>query len=128
MRRRFFWSFLFLSLARIKQRLPPSFEKKSTHHRDFLRHSILEQSRVSEYVTLWFALTPSLQIRAARYSEFRCKSCYQRGSPQGLGSKSEEAMMTPTEVVSDAILFVYPLRHALAKSPRVCHTKPHNLC
>ena len=37
--RRLFWFFLFLSLARIKQPLPPSFDKKSTHHRDFLRYS-----------------------------------------------------------------------------------------
>ena len=29
-----FWSFLFLSLARIKQRLPPSFDKNSAHHRN----------------------------------------------------------------------------------------------
>ena len=29
-----FWSFLFLSLARIKQRLPPSFDKNSAHHSD----------------------------------------------------------------------------------------------
>ena len=33
----FFWPFLFLSLARIKQCLPPSIGKNSTHHRDFLR-------------------------------------------------------------------------------------------
>ena len=32
----FFWPFLFLSLARIKQCLPPSISKYSTHHRDFL--------------------------------------------------------------------------------------------
>ena len=37
--RRLFWFFLFLSLARVKQLLPPSFDKKSTHHRDFLRYS-----------------------------------------------------------------------------------------
>ena len=29
----------FLSLARIKKCLPPSLDKKSTHHRDFLRYS-----------------------------------------------------------------------------------------
>ena len=34
-----FLIFLFLSLTRIKQRMPPSFDKKSTHHRDFLRYS-----------------------------------------------------------------------------------------
>ena len=37
--RRFFWSFSVLLFARIKQRLPPSFDKKSTHHCDFLRYS-----------------------------------------------------------------------------------------
>ena len=37
--RRFFSSFLSLSLARIKQRLLPSFDKKSTHRRDFLCYS-----------------------------------------------------------------------------------------
>ena len=37
--RRFLWSFSYLSLARIKHRLPPFFDKKSTHHRDFLRYS-----------------------------------------------------------------------------------------
>ena len=66
-------------------------------------------------------------MRAARYSEFRCKSCYQRGSPQGLASKSEEAMMTPTEVISDAILFVYPLRRALAKV-RAYVTRNRTIC
>ena len=34
--RRFFWSFLFLSLARIKQCLPPALDKKSTHHCNFV--------------------------------------------------------------------------------------------
>ena len=34
--RSFSWSFLFLSLARIKQCLPPALNKNSTHHRDFL--------------------------------------------------------------------------------------------
>ena len=33
------FAFSFLSLARIKQCLPPSFDKKSTHHFDFLRCS-----------------------------------------------------------------------------------------
>ena len=32
----FSWSFLFLSLKRIKQCLPPALNKNSTHHRDFL--------------------------------------------------------------------------------------------
>ena len=48
--RRFFWSFLFLSLARIKQRLPPSFEKNPLTIA--ISFAILEQSRVSEHVTL----------------------------------------------------------------------------
>ena len=59
--RRFFWSFLFLSLARIKQRLPPSFDKKSTHHRDFLRYSWAVQSHSQPSwasITMWFAITP----------------------------------------------------------------------
>ena len=38
-RRSFLWSFLLLSLTRIKQCLPPSFNKNSTHHRVFLRYS-----------------------------------------------------------------------------------------
>ena len=37
--RKFLRSFSFLSLARIKQRLSPSFDKKSTHNHDFLRYS-----------------------------------------------------------------------------------------
>ena len=37
--RRFLGFFSFLSLARIKQCLPTSFDKKSTHHRDFLCYS-----------------------------------------------------------------------------------------
>ena len=32
-------------------------------------------------------------------------------------------MMTPREVISDAILFVYPSRRAVAKSPRVSHER-----
>ena len=38
-RRSFLWSFLFLSLAKIKQCLPPALNKNSTHHRDFLCYS-----------------------------------------------------------------------------------------
>ena len=37
--RSLFWSFLFFSLARIKQCLPPSLDKTSPHHRDFLPYS-----------------------------------------------------------------------------------------
>ena len=41
-----FWSFLFLFFffSRIKQCLPPALDKKSTHHRDFLRYSWAVQS------------------------------------------------------------------------------------
>ena len=39
----FLRSFLFLSLARIKQWLPPALNKNSTHHRDFF--AILEHFR-----------------------------------------------------------------------------------
>ena len=47
--RRFFWSFLFLSLARIKQCLPPALYKKFTRHRDFLRCSLRAKFRQREY-------------------------------------------------------------------------------
>ena len=86
--RRFFWSFLFLSLARIKQCLPPALDKKSTHPPLFL--SILEsfsvlflRAKLGECVALWFALTPpplkwlteqknlfEVCKRARRYNEF----------------------------------------------------------
>ena len=64
--RRFFWSFLFLSFANIKQCLPVSFNKKYTHHRDFLRYSwAVHESfsaKLGKHITLWFALTlPSLK-------------------------------------------------------------------
>ena len=58
---RFLWSFSFLLLARIKQHLPPSFDKKSTHRRNFLRYSRAFESfsaKLGELITLWFALTP----------------------------------------------------------------------
>ena len=63
---KFFWAVLFLSLARIKQCLPPSLDKNSTHHRDFLCHwfSVLFLcTKLGKRVqTLWFALTsPSLK-------------------------------------------------------------------
>ena len=41
--RSFLWSFLFLSLARIKQWLPPALNKNSTHHCDFF--AVLEHFR-----------------------------------------------------------------------------------
>ena len=47
--RRFFWSFLFLSLARIKQCLPPALYKKFTHYRDFLRYTLRAKFRRDEY-------------------------------------------------------------------------------
>ena len=58
--RRFSWSFLFLSLARIMQCLPPSFNKKSTHHRDLRCYSwtVKSLAKLGEHVTMWFALTP----------------------------------------------------------------------
>ena len=72
--------------------MPPSFDKNSCHHRDFLRYILrsLESfsAKLGEHVTLWFALTPAFiqlidgtekpkippkfAIRAARYNEFRC--------------------------------------------------------
>ena len=79
--RRLFWFFLFLSLARIKQPLPPCFVKKSIHHRDFLRYSWAVES-VSRCIVICInpAFTkmidgtenPKFEIRAARYNEFRC--------------------------------------------------------
>ena len=53
---RFFWSFAFLSLAIIKQHLPISFDKKSTHHHDFLQLESFS-AKMGEHVTLWFVLT-----------------------------------------------------------------------
>ena len=53
---RFFWSFVFLSLARIKQHLPPSLDKKSTHHHNFLQLESFS-AKMGEHVTLWFVLT-----------------------------------------------------------------------
>ena len=47
--RRFFWSFSFLSLARIKQCLPPALHKKFTHYRDFLRYTLRAKFRRDEY-------------------------------------------------------------------------------
>ena len=64
--RSFLWSFSFLSLARIKQCLPPALDKNSTHHRDFLLYSwavrsfsiLFLRAKLGECVALWFALTP----------------------------------------------------------------------
>ena len=93
--RRFFWSFLFLSLARINKVCPlPSTKSPIIIAISF---AILEQSRVilsfvlrakpSECVASWFAVTPPLLKwlteqnnpfevckRAARYNEFGFKS------------------------------------------------------
>ena len=93
--RSFLWSFLFLSLARIKQCLPPAFNKNSTYHRDFfavLDHfcghsqSCFLRAKLGECVALWVALTrPPLKWlteqknplevckHAARYNEFGYK-------------------------------------------------------
>ena len=85
---RFFCSFLFLSLARIKQPLPASFDKKSTHHCDSF--SILEQCRVIlsrtgrvRYIVICInpAFTemidrtekPKFAMHTAWYNEFHCK-------------------------------------------------------
>ena len=58
----FFCSFLFLSLARIKQRLPPSFEKNpltiAISFAIFLNSLDSFSAKLGEHVTLWFALTP----------------------------------------------------------------------
>ena len=60
--RRFFCSFLFLSLARIKQRLPPSFDKNpltiAISFAIFLNSLESFSAKLGEHVTLWFALTP----------------------------------------------------------------------
>ena len=63
---RFFWSFLFLSLGRIKQPLLASFDKKihSLSRFPIVFLSSLESFSVKlgKHVTLWFALTsPSLK-------------------------------------------------------------------
>ena len=89
--RSFKWSFLSLSLARIKQCLPPALDKNSTHHGHFLRYSwavlshsfLFLRAKLGECVALWFALTPpplkwltrqknpfKVCKRAARYNEF----------------------------------------------------------
>ena len=88
---RFLWSFLFLSLARIKQRLPPSFDKKSTHHRDFLGYSwavgvILSQAGWARWIVICInpafskmidrTEKPKIHSRAkgaAQYNKLRCK-------------------------------------------------------
>ena len=56
--RSYFWSFLLLSLARIKQRLRSSFDKNSTHQRDFLCYSwrarvILSQAGRARYIVIF---------------------------------------------------------------------------
>ena len=91
--RRFLWSFLFLSLAKIKQCLPPAFNKNSCHHRDFLRYSweVLGHSQFCFCGPSWANALhcdlhpPPLKWlteqknpfevckHAARYNEFGCK-------------------------------------------------------
>ena len=39
-----------------------------------------------------------------------------------------ESESSPTEVISQAVLFVHPLRGAQAKKAHECHTRWHNLC
>ena len=87
--RRFFWSFLFLSLAKIKQPLPASFDKKNPLT-IAISFAILEQSRVilnqagrARYIVICInpafikmideTEKPTFAIRVARYNEFRCK-------------------------------------------------------
>ena len=59
---RFLWSFSFLSLERIKQRPPPSFDKQSTSPSRFpslfLSSTESFSAKLGQRVTLWFALTP----------------------------------------------------------------------
>ena len=90
---RFLWSFSFLSLSRIKQCLPPSFDKKSTHYRDFLRYSwavgvILSQAGRACYIVIcinlaftkmhdWRTEKPRIRSKfakhAAPYNKLCCK-------------------------------------------------------
>ena len=84
--------FHILSLARIKQRLPPSLDKKSTHHCDFFCYSwqsrvILSQAGRARNIVISInpAFTKMIDgtekpkipskfaMWAARYNEFRCK-------------------------------------------------------
>ena len=60
---KFFCSFLFLSLPRIKQRLPPSVRWQKIHSPLWFPSLFLSRlesvsAKLGEYVTLWFALTP----------------------------------------------------------------------
>ena len=88
----FFWSFLFLSLARIKRSLPPSLDKKSPNYRHSLPYSWAVSlgsfsAKLGEHVVICInpAFTKMIDrtekpkipsksaLRAARYNEFRCK-------------------------------------------------------
>ena len=92
MLRRFLGFFSFLSLARIKKCVPTSFDKKSTHHRDFLRYSwavavILSQAGWTRYIVSCINLAFTKMIdgtekpkirskfakRAAQYNKLHCK-------------------------------------------------------
>ena len=76
--RSYFWFFLLLSLARITQRLRPSFDKNSTHHRDFLCYSwrarvILSQAGRARYIVIFInpAFTKMIvgkSLRSLQYS------------------------------------------------------------
>ena len=76
--RSYFWFFLLLSLARITQRLRPSFDKNSTHHRDFLCYSwrarvILSQAGRARYIVIFInpAFTKMIDgksLRSLQYS------------------------------------------------------------
>ena len=60
------------------QCLPPSFDKKSTHHRDFLF-----SAELSEHITMWFALTPPSQKRLTEQikpKSLRSLQCAQRNT------------------------------------------------
>ena len=89
---RFFSSFLFLSLARIKRSLPPSLDKKSPNYRHSLPYSWAVSlgsfsAKLGEHVVICInpAFTKMIDrtekpkipsksaLRAARYNEFRCK-------------------------------------------------------
>ena len=48
----FFWSFLFLSLERIKQYVPPALYKNTTHHHNFLRYPLAVYSH-SQFCFCW---------------------------------------------------------------------------
>ena len=99
LRRRFLWSFSFLSLARIKHRLPPSFDKNPlTIAISFAIleqfWGILSQAGRARYIVICVnpvftkmidgteepKIPSKFAKSAVRYNEFRCKSLLQRNS------------------------------------------------